>query len=154
MPPSSNLHSSSYSPENFLLFDDSSLLSLYCQAVAAVGLAAPIYLLAFFQEVLGGAAPALTWGLRATGGASAFLLLVHFVAANAVVRMPRSPAERKPMAPMHAQHALSLLFTTHQVGCREAGARWVQRRARRAAQGRVWGSSDRGCAGSAGGANG
>jgi hypothetical protein len=68
------------------------------------------------QEALGGIPAVLTYGLRASGAASAFLMLVHFVAANAVVRLPALPRDPKPMAPVHAQHALSLLFTTHQVG--------------------------------------
>lgn len=102
-----------YSPENFLVFDDNALLVLYCQAVAAVGLAAPLYLL-LLQEALGGVEQTLVYGMRATSAASAFLLLVHFVTANMNLRLVLLPRERKPQAPMHAQHALSLLFTTHQ----------------------------------------
>lgn len=68
------------------------------------------------QEALGGLENTLVYGLRTTAAASAFLLLVHFAAGNAVVVAPRLPRERAPQAPAHAQHALSLLFTTYQVG--------------------------------------
>ncbi|KAI8463611.1 MAG: hypothetical protein J3K34DRAFT_443244 [Monoraphidium minutum] len=108
------MQSQGYNPENFLLFDDNSLLALYCQAVAALGVAAPLYLL-LLQEALGGLEATLHYGLRATAMASAFLYVVHFIAGNLRVVMPRLPREKKPLARMHAQHALSLLFTTYQM---------------------------------------
>jgi len=104
-----------YDPANFLLFDDSALATHYSQGAAGLGLLIPLYLL-LLKDALGGMQQTLIYGLRSTSLASAFLLLVHFVAANSVVRMPRFAREKKPMAPIHAQHALSLLFTTHQVG--------------------------------------
>ncbi|GBF95141.1 hypothetical protein Rsub_07725 [Raphidocelis subcapitata] len=113
------MNSQGYDPSNFLLYDDSSLLALYCQAVAVVGVVAPLYLL-MLQGALGGTQAVLTYGLRATGATSSFLMLVHFVCANAVVRLPRLPREKKPMAPVHAQHSLSLLFSTHQMHAAQA----------------------------------
>jgi hypothetical protein len=102
---------------SFLLYDDSALLFLYCQAAAALGLVAPLYLL-ILQEPLGGLANTMAYGLRATGGASAFLALVHFIAAATPPptggARALGPARRGPAAPVHAQHALSLLWTTHQ----------------------------------------
>jgi hypothetical protein len=115
-----------YSPENFLIFDDSALLTLYSQAAAGLGLGLPLYLL-ILKDAFGGMGRTLVYGMRATSAASAFLLAVHFIAANAVVRMPKLPNEKKPIAPLHAQHALSLLFTTHLVGVgRWGGLGWFR----------------------------
>jgi hypothetical protein len=97
-----------------LIYNDNDLLTLYCQAVAALGLAAPPYLL-ILKDAIGGLEQTIVYGLRFTGATSAFLLLVHFIAANARVVPPRHRGDKVSLAPVHAQHALSLLFTAHQV---------------------------------------
>lgn len=106
---------------SLVLFDDSSLLSFYCQAAAALGLAMPPYLL-LLQDAIGGQQRALVYGLRATGAACGFLFLVHFAAANAVIVVPAHQLAKRPAAPLHAQHALSLLFGAQQMHAVTAAA--------------------------------
>lgn len=104
-----------------ILFDDSALLAFYSQGAAALGLFLPLYLL-LLQEAAGGVLAALKYGLRATGAAAAFLFLAHFCAANAVIVVPAHPLARRPAAPLHAQHTLSLLFATQQMHAVAAAA--------------------------------